>query len=135
MEAIIHILQPYPTITYEWKIFVIGQEVTYNFNMIFCTFCILRLYIIIKLLKTVNIYTNSRSKRIYKFFENYYLNGFLYKSVIRTYTFFAILIISCTIFYLFALFFKIYEHHSIQASFENLLDCLWYLLQTITTGN
>lgn len=138
LEIFIHVIQPYPKLTVNWQMIILGQKVTYSLNMILFSIGLLRLYVCLKIIKYWYTYTNDKSKRIFKFFQNKNHNMFFYKTAIKAYGFFAVIIIFTMILYLSSLVFKVFEHYSNKDDnnhFKYILNCLWYLAQTMTTSN
>jgi hypothetical protein len=116
---------------------ILGNTVTYSSSMILFAFCIVRLYIVLKLLKYWSNYTNDKALRLFKFFNNKMIYLFFYKTSIKEYSFFALTIIFFIFIYLSGMLFKIFEHSIVNAPvtrFSNFLNCLWYLVVTMTTS-
>jgi hypothetical protein len=137
IEIIIHMLLPYPGIDMNWTMKILGNDVQYSVSMILFTLCMLRLYVFVKVLKYWSMFTNDKSQRIFKFFDNKFLYRFLYKANIREYSFIALIVIFTSIIYIFSLVFKIFEHYNPDATekFSYFWNCLWFLVVTMTTSN
>jgi hypothetical protein len=132
IEFITHLIQPYPYLNYYWK----TGEVMYSINSILFSLCILRLYVCIKVLKYWDLYASDKSKRVHKFFNNDNINVFLYKANLKTRGFFTLVLIVVVCIYLSALILKVYEDFdpNTHSKFNDLLNCLWYLIVTMTTS-
>lgn len=114
----------------------IGNNIDYSLSAILFSFCILRLYVCVKVIRYWNFYSNEKSKRIVLFFKNTSIDLFLYKSNIKANGLLTITFIFIVVLYLFALIFKIYEDYkpSNDIGFSYYLNCLWFLVVTVTTG-
>lgn len=135
-ELLLHLIQPYPNLNVNWKMLILGNEVQYSISMIFYTFCMMRLYIFIKVLKYWSLFTNDNSERIFKFFGNKLVYLFLYKANIKEYSFLALLLIFGFTIYVASLIFKIFEYTNPdnKLGFSYFWNCVWYLAVTMTTS-
>ena len=111
IEMGLHAIQPYPNVAFHWNMYILGTQVTYSLNMILFSLSIIRLYVVIKVIKYWNLYTNDKSQRIFKFFKNKFLNKFFYKVSLKAYGFNAVIIIFCVVLYIGALVFKVFENY------------------------
>jgi hypothetical protein len=136
LEMIIHFIQPYPYLDQHWDMLIVGVNVTYSLSSILFSFCILRLYVCVKVFKNWNFYTDDKSKRIFVFFKNQFLHLFLYKANIKARGAYTIILLLVVFVYLLALIFKIYEDYipSNTLGFSYIWNCLWLLIETITTS-
>lgn len=127
---------PYPKVSFFWTSIQLGYEVTYSINMILFTLSMLRLYVVFKIIKYYNLFTKENSKRIFKFYGNKNINLFFYKANIKYFAMISVMVITSGFIYLFALVFKIYEDYESnnQAGFYYIWNCLWFLVQTMTTS-
>jgi hypothetical protein len=137
IEILIHMLLPYPYLSFHWDMKILGNTVSYSASMILFAFCMIRLYVFVKVLKYWSMFTNDKSQRIFKFFGNKFMYRFLYKANIREYSFIALIIIFVSIIYVYSLIFKIFEHYDPHSRerFSYFWNCLWYLVVTMTTSN
>jgi hypothetical protein len=138
LEIIINLIQPYPFLNIHFKMMILGNTVIYSSSMILYAFCMIRLYIVFKLLRYWNTYTNDKAVRLFKFFNNKMIYLFLYKTSIKEYGFLALTVIFFIFIYVSALIFKIFEHNITTdppTGFAYFLNCLWFLVVTMTTSN
>jgi hypothetical protein len=136
IELFIHMLQPYPYLSANWDMIILGNTVRYSFDMILFSLCMLRLYVLVKVMKFWNLYTNNNSKRIFKFFKNKYIDMFFYKSNLKYYGFLSVCIIFSVLLYISSLVFKVYENFdgNEEKNFGYFWNCLWFLAQSMSTG-
>jgi hypothetical protein len=141
VEVIIHLIQPYPFIKLTWKLKILGNDVTYSLSMLLFAACIVRLYVVVKLMKYWSQFTNEKGLRVFKLFNNKLVYLFFYKSSIRKYGFLALSVIFFAFIYVSSLIFKIFEHYTPPEllnqetiRFSNFLNCLWFLVVTMTTS-
>lgn len=136
IEMLIQIIQPYPYVSTHWVTKTIGNDIHYSMSAILFSFCILRLYVCVKVIRYWNFYSNSRSRRIFTFFGNYSIDLFLYKANIKGRGLYTISFISAVFLYISALIFKIYEDYETkeEVGFSYIWNCLWFLIVTITTS-
>jgi hypothetical protein len=136
IEILLHSIQPYPYIDQNWTMKTVGNDVKYSSSAILFSFCILRLYVCVKIIRYWNFYSNDKSKRIFKFFKNKSIDLFIYKSNIKARGLFSITIIFCVVLYISALIFKVYEDYepNNEIGFSYIWNCLWFLIVTITTS-
>lgn len=134
LECLVHILQPYPSTQFHWKMLILGNDVTYNLNMILFIASTLRLYTLLKAIKYWNYYSSEKALRILKLYKNKYINIFLYKVIIKVNSYSALGLLFLSILYIFSLFFKVLENYSTddKYTFSSLYNCIWYLLNTMT---
>jgi hypothetical protein len=136
-EIIINLIQPYPGVQGNIKAVTLGYEREFSINGILLALSFLRLYILIKVIKHLNNYTSQSSERIYKFFQNRFVNVFLYKANLKKQGFYYIAFFCGFIILLFAMIFRIFEDSEpyLDSDFATILNCLWFLMETITTSN
>lgn len=135
-EVVIHCIQPYPGISSNFKVQILGTRVTYSLDMILFALSLLRLYVILKIMRIWNPYTNSRSQKISEFFGNKEIWFFLYRTNLKRYGFITVSFIMVIILFVFGYIFKIFENYQqfeYLSSFGRIWNCLWFLLQTMTT--
>ena len=135
-EVIIHCIQPYPGISCNFNLTILGTNVTYSLDMILFALSLLRLYVVLKVMKIWNPFTNSRSQKISEFFGNKEIWFFLYRTNLKRYGFITVSLIFVIILFVFGYIFKIFENYQqfeYLSSFGRIWNCLWFLLQTMTT--
>ena len=103
-------------------------------------FCLafLRIYIIIKLFKYWNLFTNMRSSRISKFFQKgIFAELFFYKSNVKYRGFITMSFLFIVCFYIISLIFQVLEDYTpnLNSGFGFLLNCFWFMIETMTTSN
>ena len=141
---IIHLIQPYPYLEYHYRTRINGIKIIYSIDMFLFALSLLRLYVFVKTLKKWSNYTNSRGGNILKRYwsfgkkikEDMYLLAFLYKTCIRTIPFISSFVIFLVSIFLFSYIFKIFENYQNSEMgyvFGRFLNCIWYLMQTMTT--
>ncbi len=64
VELVINIIQPFPYLESVMEIQHGGNTIKLSFSHLSLLFCVLRIYLSIKLIDHYNIWTNTRSKRI-----------------------------------------------------------------------
>ena len=60
-EIIVHLIQPYPYLSCNFIIEILFNDVTYSLDMILFSLSIIRRYVIFKIIRVYNLYTNGRS--------------------------------------------------------------------------
>ena len=133
-EVLLHIIIPYPNLSYYWEMIILGNKVIYNLNMILLFMCMFRLYTIIKVVKYWNFYSSEKAIRILKIYNSNYVSVFLYKVVIKINSYWALTLIFFGILYIFGLIFKIFENLDNKDiyNFASIYNCYWYILNTMT---
>lgn len=134
LEIVVHLIQPYPYLSYDWKMDILGNDITYNINMFLFLFSMLRIYSIFMAFKIWNYYSSEQSLRLLRFLKYKYQNLFFLKSTIYDHSYLAIFIIFCITLYIFALIFKIIENTDSKEryNFDNFYNCIWFLVSTMT---
>jgi hypothetical protein len=133
LESISHIIQPYPFLSCNFKINSLGVDVTYSLDMILFTLSIFRLYVIFKLIKVYNTYTNSRGQKINSFFGNKNHWMFLYRTNLKANGFKTLFLIFLIIILVGSYTFKIFENYQTDeesSDFGNFFNCLWFIAQS-----
>mmetsp|Transcript_40802 Transcript_40802/g.42613 ORF Transcript_40802/g.42613 Transcript_40802/m.42613 type:complete len:681 (+) Transcript_40802:66-2108(+) len=114
---------------------VLGNEITYSLNMLLFLLCVLRFYYIYWIITQWVVFSSERSKRIINFLvrENFIVITF--KSILKYYGLFSLLLLFLTMTYMFSLVFKILEDFDREnyENFTEIVNCLWYIMVTITT--
>jgi hypothetical protein len=135
LEILIHLIQPYPYLNYHWIIKILGYQVDYSLNMLFCFFGIFRIYMFIKVAKNVSFFTSTKSNQILNFFGDSIEEVFLYRSTIKYSSFLSLILYFFIVLYLASLMFKIFEKFDIiQTGFYYMTNCVWYFTQTMATS-
>ena len=135
VEIICHLLQPIPGVACNFKIDVLGKEVNYSLDMILFTLSILRLFVIFKIIKIYNTYTNSRGQKINSYFGNTMIWTFLYRTNLKNNGFLTIAVIFIIIVFGISYIFKVFENYQTNETtdeFGNYFNCLWFIIQSIT---
>ena len=135
IEIFCHSLQPFPGVACNFKTRVLGNEINYSLDMILFTLSILRLYVIFKIIKIYNTYTNSRGQKINGLFGNTMIWTFLYRTNLKNNGFLTIAIIFLIIVFGISYIFKVFENYQTDEStneFGNYFNCLWFIIQSIT---
>ena len=136
IEMFIHILQPYPYLKWEFEIEILGNPIIYSLNMILYFLSTIRLYYIIKIIKTWNLFSTPRSKKILSYFESKgNPNFFLIKANLDDRGFLTLSFIGlCALIY-FSLLLKVLEYFEYDKSnpFNYVINNFWYLLITMGT--
>ena len=135
-EIIIHCLQPYPNVNVNFGSVILGIYVTYSLDMILFALSLLRLYVVLKVIKYWNTYTNSRGQKIFEFFGNQRIWLFLYRTNLKINSFVTLVTIFILFLMLSAYLFKVFENYQIleaNSPFGNIWNCFWFILQTMTT--
>lgn len=115
---------------------ILGRLVTYSINMILFCLSILRLYMLLKVVQYWNIFTNDQSRRIAEFFDKKNMSLFFYKTNLKHYGFYSVIILFSLILYLAALILKVCEHTNIErdVGFSYFWNSLWFLVQTMAAS-
>ena len=135
-EIIIHCLQPYPGVNTNFGVVICGVYITYSLDMIFFALSLIRLYVVLKVIKYWNTYTNSRGQKIFEFFGNQRIWLFLYRTNLKINSFITLIIMFLLCLLLSAYLFKVFENYQItetQSPLGNIWNCFWFILQTITS--
>jgi hypothetical protein len=104
--------------------------------MIFFGLSLLRLYVVLKVIKYWNTYTNSRGQKIFEFFGNQRIWLFLYRTNLKINSFVTLVTIFLLFLILSAFLFKVLENYQQLESASplgNIWNCFWFILQTMTT--
>ena len=125
----IHILQPYPYLSFHFKLEVMGRTITYSVSMLLYLLCIIRFYYIFLIINQWVVFSTERSKRIIRLLMD---KNPLIKSMLKYYGLTTILILFLTMTYLFSLIFKILEDYEYLSTFSEITNCIWYILVTLT---
>ncbi len=108
IEVILHLLQPYPSLSSKWEMMIFGSPVNVSINMILFSLCMLRVYVVIKICLYWSLFTNEKSKRIFHFFRNKNILVFFYKSNLKYYAMGFVVFIFILFLYISALIFKVF---------------------------
>ena len=132
-EIIVHLIQPYPYLSCNFSLEILGYDVTYSLDMILFSLSIIRLYVIFKIIKVYNLYTNSRSQKINLFFGNKNIWTFLYRTNLKSNSFTTLALIFSILVLAGSYLFKVYENYQQDedsSDFGNFFNCLWFIAQT-----
>jgi hypothetical protein len=136
IEILIHIFQPYPYLEWHFEIDILGNPIIYSLNMILYFLSTIRLYYIIKVIKTWNLFSTPRSKKILRYFESKgNPNFFLIKANLDNRGFLTLSFIGiCSLIY-FSLLLKVLEYYKYDKEnpFNYVINNFWYLLITMGT--
>ena len=136
IEIICHIIQPYPKLSFNFERYVLGVKVNYSLDMIFFCLSIMRFYVILKIIKTYNPYTNSRGHKLNEFFGNKNQWMFLYRTNLKNSGFLTVSVIFIIVILADSYIFKVFENYQKDEKsneFGNFFNCLWLLVQSIST--
>lgn len=135
-EIFIHLLQPLPFVQYHFKMKVLGFRVTYSINMLLFLLCVLRFYYIYFIITQWMVFSSERSKRIIKFLVNGNPIIITFKAILKYYGLISLFCLFMTLTYLYSLVFKILEDFDRTGftNFTEIVNCLWYIMITITTS-
>lgn len=135
-EIFIHLLQPLPYVQYHFKMRVLGFRVTYSINMLLFLLCVLRFYYIYFIITQWMVFSSERSKRIIKFLVNGNPIIITFKAILKYYGLISLFCLFMTLTYLYSLVFKILEDFDRTGftNFTEIVNCLWYIMITITTS-
>jgi len=137
IEILLHLLQPYPGVRYEFHIKTIGKTLTYNLNMLFYFLCSFRLYILIKIIRYYNLFLQHQSRNILKFYDKLSnTNTFLYRANLKRNGFITILLLGGLTLIYSSLIFQIVEYNKKDEGnpYFYLLNCCWYIIVTMCTS-
>jgi hypothetical protein len=126
---------PYAFLDSVWEMTILGRNLTYSLNGVLCFLSIFRGYIIFKIIKAYNIYTQDRSRRLLKFFNIKELYLFLYRSNMQYRSFTTIFIIAVFVLTVFSMIVNILENFGPDDQFYDIGNCIWFLISTMTTSN
>jgi hypothetical protein len=134
-------IQPYPYLNFNWKMKILGNEVTYSIDMILLILSIFRFSEFIKIFSFWYIFTSERSTRIFNLLNGNYLRkstnwGFSFKVTTKYFNLLSLIPIFMIVIYLYALVFKVVEDfdpEGVYTRFNNITNCLWFILVTMTT--
>ena len=132
-EIFVHLIQPYPYLSCNFSLEILGNDVTYSLDMILFSLSIIRLYVIFKIIKVYNLYTNSRSQKINLFFGNNNIWTFLYRTNLKSNSFITLALIFSILVLAGSYLFKVYENYQQDensSDFGNFFNCLWFIAQT-----
>ena len=132
-EILVHLIQPYPYLSCNFTIEILGNDVTYSLDMILFSLSIIRLYVIFKIIRVYNLYTNSRSQKINSFFGNDNIWTFLYRTNLKSNSFITLALIFSIIVLAGSYIFKVFENYQKDeksSDFGNFFNCLWFIAQT-----
>ena len=132
-EIIVHLIQPYPYLSCNFSLEILGYDVTYSLDMILFSLSIIRLYVIFKIIKVYNLYTNSRSQKINLFFGNNNIWTFLYRTNLKSNSFITLALIFSILVLAGSYIFKVFENYQLDensSDFGNFFNCLWFIAQT-----
>lgn len=137
IECIVHLLQPYPGVRYEWKVIYLGFEIMFNLNMLFFFFCSLRIYIIVKAIRYWNLFSQNTSIHMLRLFNelsNPYF--FFYKSNLKRNGLITLFLLGAFSLIYFSLIFQVLEYFKkdISNEYYYFVNCIWYLIVTMCTG-
>ena len=133
LEILCHIIQPYPYLSCNFEIEILGNNITYSLDMILFSLSIIRLYVLFKIIRVYNPYTNTRSQKINQFFGNKNIWTFLYRTNLKSNSFKTLALIFSIIVLTGAYLFKVYENYQQDeksSDFGNFFNCLWFIVQT-----
>lgn len=135
LNIALHLIQPYPSVQFNWDMNILSREVTYNINIIFFLICMLRLKTLYTAIKYWYYYSSDKSKRILSFYGGKNIDIFVYKVIIKLNSFLALGIILSLTIYISALIFKVLENLDSNEKYEfgNFYNCLWFIFST-TSG-
>lgn len=131
-EMFIHILQPYPFLSFHFQLEVMGRTITYSVSMLLYLLCIIRFYYIFLIINQWVVFSTERSKRIIRLLMDKNPLIMIFKSMLKYYGLTTILILFLTMTYLFSLIFKILEDYEYLSTFSEITNCIWYILVTLT---
>lgn len=136
-EVLLHFIQPYPGLSSKWEMKIFGSPVNISINMILFSFCLLRIYVVIKICLYWSLFTNPKSMKVFYFFRNKNVLAFFYKSNLKYYAMGFVIFIFILFLYISALIFKVFENFSKDevGGFSYIWNCFWFLTQTMTTSN
>ena len=132
-EILCHIIQPYPYLSCNFEIEILGNNITYSLDMILFSLSIIRLYVLFKIIRVYNSYTNTRSQKINQFFGNKNIWTFLYRTNLKSNSFKTLALIFSIILLAGSYLFKVYENYQKDeksSDFGNFFNCLWFIAQT-----
>lgn len=135
-EFFIHLLQPYPYLHYKITIKTLGLKIDYTLNMLFIVLCFLRIYVIGKMIRYWNRYSNGRSKRI---LGNYRISEgllFLYKANFKLNGFITLGLLGIMIVLFGGMLFRLFEYTKLDKvnQFYYVWNSLWYVIVTGCTS-
>lgn len=135
LNILVHLIQPYPSVQFNWDMNILSREVTYNINIILFLICMLRLKTVYTALKYWYYYSSDKSKRILSFYGGKNIDVFFYKVIIKINSFLVLGIIFSITIYISALIFKVLENldSNEKYNFGNFYNCLWFIFST-TSG-
>ncbi len=136
-EAILHLIQPYPILHYEFTINILGQDVTYSLNLLLYFFSSFRIYMLFKVIRYWNVYSKRRSRKILQFFSpGTNMNIFLYKANLSKYGFSTLTILGFITLVIASLLLKAFEYtkQDEKNPFYYYWNSLWYLVVTMCTS-
>ena len=136
IEILILIFQPYPFLEWHFEIDILGNPIIYSLNMILYFLSTIRLYYIIKIIKTWNLFSLPRSKKILRYFDSKgNPNFFSIKANLDNRGFLTLSFIGiCALIY-FSLLLKVLEYYKYDKEnpFNYVINNFWYLLITMGT--
>ena len=139
IEGLMHVLQPYPYLKFDFEIKVLGNDIKYSLNMLLFLLCILRFYYFYSIIDKWIIFSSEQAKRIYKFLVK--VNSTIVitiKSILKYFGLFSNFTLFLVMTYLFALKFKVFEDFepyniNIKKSpVTEITNCVWYIIVTMT---
>jgi hypothetical protein len=125
---------PYPFTNYNWRLIILGNEVRYSINTFLVACATFRSYVLMKLIKHINLYSTDQARRIATFFNIQRFHIFLYRSNMTYRGFLTMLFLFTFIVYLTTVVFKLLENFEANTSFSFTENNLWFLITTMTTG-
>ena len=132
-EILCHIIQPYPYLSCNFEIEILGNNITYSLDMILFSLSIIRLYVLFKIIRVYNPYTSTHSQKINQFFGNKNIWTFLYRTNLKSNSFKTLALIFSIILLAGSYLFKVYENYQKDeksSDFGNFFNCLWFIAQT-----
>ena len=138
LECLVHLVQPYPGIKFQYKVDFIGIETMFNINMLFFFLGSLRIYTLIKVIGYCNIYSQDNSKNILYFFDKFTNNNmFFFKSNLKQNGLITLAFIGSISLFYFSLIFQIleYSEKNLDNPYYYYVNSLWFLIVTMCTGS
>lgn len=125
LEIIVMLFQPLPYISYSKKKSICGIVIDVNLDMFLSLLSFIKLYSFIRLFRLMS---DHRRRRVWKFFKNKHIYGYLYKSVLKDYGIIALILLSIVSFFIFSQSYVVIEN--VQNRNENFFNALWLVMQS-----
>ena len=134
IEIIIHLIQPYPGIQFDWVVKTLGIDVSYNINAILTSIIVIRMYVYMRISKFFNMFYGEDIKA-FNHFEISSIYMFLYRCNIRYRPFVTIFVIFLFFFLIWSIMFISYERFENNGLFKFTWNVFWLIAVTVTTSN